>query len=273
MLARKKLRFWSVAFLSLIYLTSAKAEVQQLYFIINAHGGKTSNEFVIPSSVNVYTPTDLAIAYSYRDDGADLKGKFTGKGIENIFAAGQLPGYSQTSSKGHWKRYSAGRSVKMPEVKLAPLNFVAHGTAGVVQELKYLSSNMASRTDHWSYDTGDDSVLFVRKNKGIEKIIGHEAIKRYIKEYVKTLNNGALYDKTEAPIILVVSKENKVKVLAQTSLSEVASLLNNHFAKPSESRINILLAACNIGETQPQTHIVLSTKAKKATSISDLLPK
>ena len=266
MLLRKIDAIAIFAWFLLAWLPQARAEGQQVYFVINAHGAKTMRDFIIPTSVSVYTPADPSRAYSYLDDAADPKG------IENIFAAGRLPAYDRASAKDSWQRFTAGHWAKMPDVLLTPLNFdtdLFGSETGTTRELKYLTENMNHRPQHWAYETGADAVLFVRRSSGIERILGHQAVKKFINANSVP---AASYVELDAPIILVVPRQNKVKVLGRTSLSEVVELIHMVFATGSAVSIQILMAACNEEATTSSKRIVLATDAARAISISQLFP-
>ena len=247
-------------------LAHASAEPRKTYFVVNGHGTKTSKEFALPASVSVYTPSDLSQAYSYEDDNADPKG------IEKIFAAGQLPAYARPLEHVSWQQYTLRLRGKMPDVLLTPLNFDTNLSAeetGVTRELKYLKENISHRPQHWAYDTGADSILFIRRANAVERIVGHRAVKQYMDAYDVP---PAKYTEIDAPIILVVPRQNKVKVLGRTSISEVTALLNGVFLKQALAQIGVLLAACNEEASPSDRRIVLSTDAARATPIPSLFP-
>lgn len=251
----------------LAFSTSTYAESRQISLVINAHGAKTSRTFTLPPSLSVFAPGDLSQAYSYRDDGNDPKG------IENIFASSRLPAYNHTSTKLVWHRYTIDENAKIPEVVLTPLNFdkdLSEGESAVTRELKYLKENIENRPQHWAFDTGAASILFIRRLDGVERIVGHRAVKKFLDGYNVP---QAGFTEEDAPIILLVPKENKVKVLAQTSLSEVVKLVELAFAETSGLNVKILLATCNEEGLPSENEVVLSTVASRSIAISTLFPK
>ncbi len=249
------------------WATSAMADDRQLFLVVNAHGAKTSKKFVLPSSVRVYTPGVLADAYSFKDDEADPKG------IENIFAAGRLPAFDRASVKSSWKLHEKAHVAEMPDVVLAPLNFdtdLSASETAATRELKYLKENMNHKPRHWAYDTGDDAMLLIRKSRGVETIVGHQAVKQFVDGYDAS---SAEVTGLGVPIVLVVPRQNKIKVLSRTSLGEVTELLEREFAARSAAGVHVLMAACNEDGKNGGGLIVLSTDPKKSTAISDLYPR
>lgn len=238
----------------------ARAETKPLYFVVNAHGRQTARDFVLPARLSVFTPADLASSYAYSDDNRDPKG------IERIFASGRLPAFEVMTSMAGWRRYASGA---VRDVELAPLNFstdLEPGETGVTRELQYLKQRMNGNRDHWAFDTGADSVLVVKRAAGAERIVGHAAIKAFMDAYSVP---AASYVAVDAPVVLFVPKENKVKVLARTSLREVALLLDETFARAAP--IRLLMAACNDDGTNP-AEIILSTATDRATPIAQVFP-
>ncbi len=175
--------------------------------------------------------------------------------------------------KSSWKLHEKAHVAEMPDVVLAPLNFdtdLSASETAATRELKYLKENMNHKLRHWAYDTGDDAMLLIRKSRGVETIVGHQAVKQFVDGYDAS---SAEVTGLGVPIVLVVPRQNKIKVLSRTSLGEVTELLEREFAARSAAGVHVLMAACNEDGKNGGRLIVLSTDPKKSTAISDLYPR
>lgn len=186
--------------------------------VINGHGTKTKNTFQL-NGHNLVTPESLEVPYIF-----SVHPNFA---IENSFRQGQL----YPIQNGHWQQYQSSQSI--PDVRLDPWQR---------DEARTFAKRLLTDQSLWSnidgqqgylYQRDSRACLLVRNHNGVVALKGQDLL-----DYCEKLRTNSPVQGT--PIAFISPHLGKVKILKETSLSEVLKAYQNTFGSQS-----FLLATCN----------------------------